>query len=169
MQQTDPGPDDGEEQITTAEYAAHTHPGAAAWVRSACRRRYASSPWMARGRWEVFGIRVSNRAFGRPTVAWRGLWAAIGFQRSLTPHVTRHRLHLNASQLAREGIARTVIAMEAKLLAVLSGGVPIEVKAVCAELGMSRQTFYKYRRRFATEGPAALVERSRRPHRSPAG
>ena len=32
---------------------------------------------------------------------------------------------------------------------------------------MSRQSFYKYKRRWDAEGPAGLVERSRRPHRSP--
>ena len=57
--------------------------------------------------------------------------------------------------------------MEAKLLAVLSAQVPVSVSKLCAELGISRQTFYKYRRRFVVEGPAGLVERSRRPHRSP--
>ena len=40
-------------------------------------------------------------------------------------------------------MARKVVAMEAKLLAVLSSGLDIEVKAVCAQLGISRQTFYK--------------------------
>ncbi len=57
--------------------------------------------------------------------------------------------------------------MEAKLLAVLSSGLSINVKALCAELEISRQTFYKYRRRFAEEGPAGLTERSRRPRSSP--
>jgi transposase InsO family protein len=65
-------------------------------------------------------------------------------------------------------MARRVVAMEAKLLAVFSGGVRLEVSALCAELGISRQTFYKYRRRWAAEGPPGLVERSRRPHSSPA-
>lgn len=57
--------------------------------------------------------------------------------------------------------------MESKLLAVLSSGLPLSVTQVCGELGISRQTFYKYRRRWIAEGPAGLVERSRRPHRSP--
>ena len=56
--------------------------------------------------------------------------------------------------------------MEAKLLAVFSSGVPVKVTALCRELGISRQTLYKYRRRFEAEGPAGLVERSRRPHSS---
>lgn len=57
--------------------------------------------------------------------------------------------------------------MEAKLLAVLSGQVTVNVTALCAELGISRESFYKYRRRYELEGPAGLVERSRRPRRSP--
>lgn len=58
--------------------------------------------------------------------------------------------------------------METKLLAVFSAGLEINVRALCGELGISRQTFYKYRRRWAVEGPPGLVERSRRPQRSPA-
>ena len=57
--------------------------------------------------------------------------------------------------------------MEAKLLAVFSSGVPVNVTALCRELEISRQTLYKYRRRFDAEGPAGLVERSRRPLSSP--
>jgi len=57
--------------------------------------------------------------------------------------------------------------MEAKLLAVFSSGVAVNVSALCRELGISRQTLYKYRRRFDAEGPVGLVERSRRPHSSP--
>jgi transposase InsO family protein len=66
-------------------------------------------------------------------------------------------------------MAKRVISMEAKLLAVLTAGLSgMRVTEVCGELGISRQTFYKYRRRFEAEGPAGLVERSRRPNRSPA-
>jgi transposase InsO family protein len=65
-------------------------------------------------------------------------------------------------------MAQKVIAMESKLLAVLSSGLPLPVARICRELGISRQTFYKYRRRWLAEGPAGLVERSRRPSRSPA-
>src|SRR5687767_3571003 len=57
--------------------------------------------------------------------------------------------------------------METKLLAVFTSGLEVNVSALCAELGISRQTFYKYRRRWQTEGPAGLVERSRRPLSSP--
>ncbi len=64
-------------------------------------------------------------------------------------------------------MARKVVAMEAKLLAVFTSGLDVDVKALCGQLGISRQTFYKYRRRFEAEGPAGLVERSRRPVSSP--
>ena len=64
-------------------------------------------------------------------------------------------------------MAQKVVSMEAKLLAVFSSGGPVKVTALCRELGISRQTLYKYRRRFEVEGPAGLVERSRRPHSSP--
>jgi transposase InsO family protein len=66
-------------------------------------------------------------------------------------------------------MAQKVVSMETKLRAVFAPGAPrVDVSALCAELGISRQSFYKYRRRFAVEGPAGLVERSRRPRRSPA-
>jgi hypothetical protein len=41
-------------------------------------------------------------------------------------------------------MARKVIAMEAKLLAVFTAGLwSVPVSEACAELGISRQTFYK--------------------------
>jgi transposase InsO family protein len=59
--------------------------------------------------------------------------------------------------------------MEARLLAACSGDRPaVPVSVLCRELEISRQTFYKYRKRFRQEGPAGLVERSRRPQSSPA-
>lgn len=64
-------------------------------------------------------------------------------------------------------MARKELAMEAKLLAVLTSETSVPVAQLCRELGISRQSFYKYRRRFAAEGPAGLIERSRRPKRSP--
>jgi transposase InsO family protein len=65
-------------------------------------------------------------------------------------------------------MAQRVVAMETKLRAVFAAGlVGISKTALCAELEISRETFYKYKRRFDAEGPAGLVERSRRPHRSP--
>lgn len=58
--------------------------------------------------------------------------------------------------------------MEAKLLAVFTAGLTsVNVTQLCADLVISRQTFYKYRRRFDAEGPAGLVARSRAPHRNP--
>jgi transposase InsO family protein len=65
-------------------------------------------------------------------------------------------------------MTQKVVAMETKLRAVLAAGlVGIGVSDVCEQLEISRQTFYKYKRRFESEGPAGLVERSRRPKRSP--
>jgi transposase InsO family protein len=43
----------------------------------------------------------------------------------------------------------------------------VTVTEVCRRLGISRQTYYKYRRRVAEEGAAGLIERSRRPGVSP--
>src|SRR5437588_7729500 len=64
-------------------------------------------------------------------------------------------------------MGRKVLSMQAKLLAVLSSGLDLDVSALCRQLGISRQSFYKYRRRWVAEGPPGLVERSRRPHNSP--
>ena len=47
------------------------------------------------------------------------------------------------------------------------GDGPVNVTAFCAEHGISRQTFYVYRRRFQAEGLQGLLPRSRRPARSP--
>lgn len=58
--------------------------------------------------------------------------------------------------------------METRLRAVLAAdlsGVP--VSELCRQLGISRDTFYRYRGRFLAEGPAGLASRSRRPHHSP--
>lgn len=68
-------------------------------------------------------------------------------------------------------MAQKVVSMEAKLTAVLvsaRAGQVVSVTTVCAELGISRQTYYKYKRRFDEEGLDGLVERSRRPRSSPA-
>jgi transposase InsO family protein len=65
-------------------------------------------------------------------------------------------------------MAQKVVSMETKLRAVFAAGVGgISVSALCVELGISRQSFYKYKRRWELEGPPGLVERSRRPARSP--
>jgi len=63
--------------------------------------------------------------------------------------------------------------MQTKLAAVLArdvalGGRRPDVTAVCAQLGISRATYYKYRSRFQAEGIDGLMPRSRRPRHSPA-
>lgn len=58
--------------------------------------------------------------------------------------------------------------METRLRAVLAADVAgVSVSELCRRLGISRDTFYRYRRRFQTEGPAGLAARSRRPKSSP--
>jgi transposase InsO family protein len=56
--------------------------------------------------------------------------------------------------------------MDVRMAAALAGAVP-NVARFCGEQGISRQTFYKWRRRFAEGGVEALQERSRRPATSP--
>jgi transposase-like protein len=41
------------------------------------------------------------------------------------------------------------------------------ISALCGEYGISRQTGYKWLRRFRAEGYTGLVQQSRRPHVSP--
>jgi transposase InsO family protein len=66
-------------------------------------------------------------------------------------------------------MSRKVVTMEQKLAAVFAdvarGGVT--VVQVSAELGMSRDTYYRYQRRFAEQGLAGLQPRSRAPKASP--
>jgi transposase InsO family protein len=58
--------------------------------------------------------------------------------------------------------------MDVKLAAAVAGTVRKgEVAEFCRECGISRQTFYKWRRRFECEGQAGLEEQSRRPLSSP--
>src|SRR2546428_596594 len=58
-----------------------------------------------------------------------------------------------------------VTPMEARLIAALATDLDdLNVSGVCRDHGISRTTFYKYRRRFQEEGLAGLEERSRRPH-----
>jgi len=67
-------------------------------------------------------------------------------------------------------VAQKVISMQTKLAAVLareSAGEVVSVVQVCANLGISRDTYYRYRRRFAADGVDGLIARSRRPHHSP--
>jgi hypothetical protein len=54
----------------------------------------------------------------------------------------------------------------AAMFASVDGGLE-SVTAVCARLQISRQSYYKYRRRFAVEGLEGLQPRSRRPDSSP--
>jgi transposase InsO family protein len=63
-------------------------------------------------------------------------------------------------------MARKVTAMDVKMAAAMAGGVG-NVAGFCREQGISRQTFYKWRRRFQAEGVGGLAERSRRPDRHP--
>jgi transposase InsO family protein len=62
-----------------------------------------------------------------------------------------------------------VVARQAALAQAPAGGVGrvLSVTAICAELGICRETYYVAARRYATEGLAGLVPRSRRPSRSP--
>jgi transposase InsO family protein len=63
-------------------------------------------------------------------------------------------------------MAREVAAMDVRLrIAVASEG--LNVAAFCREHGISRQTFYVWRRRYRTEGPDGLEARSRAPRTSP--
>ena len=65
-------------------------------------------------------------------------------------------------------MAGRVVSMETRLAMLAAAGLPgVEVKALCAELGISRQTFYRLRSRVAEEGPTGIEPRSRRPLRSP--
>jgi transposase InsO family protein len=61
-----------------------------------------------------------------------------------------------------------VVPMETRLAMVVAGScAAVSVTALCAELEISRQTYYRLRRRYLAEGPAGLTPRSRRPHRCP--
>jgi transposase InsO family protein len=64
-------------------------------------------------------------------------------------------------------MAQKVTAMDIRVAAVLAGQVD-NVSQFCRDHGISRQTFYKLRRRFSVDGLAGLQERSRRPNSSPA-
>jgi transposase InsO family protein/transposase-like protein len=66
-------------------------------------------------------------------------------------------------------MSRKVVTMEQKLAAVFADVAQgrATVTQVCAELGISRDTYYRYRRRFAAQGLAGLQPRSRAPKTSP--
>ena len=53
------------------------------------------------------------------------------------------------------------------MAAVTGSLVGVNVTELCASVGVSRKTFYKWRARFAAEGLEGLEPRSRRPHESP--
>jgi transposase InsO family protein len=58
--------------------------------------------------------------------------------------------------------------MDARLIAAVSGsGEGLNVAGLCRQLGISRQSFYKWQARYRVEGLDGLAERSRRPARSP--
>jgi transposase InsO family protein len=63
-------------------------------------------------------------------------------------------------------MGQRVVAMDVRMAAALAGAVP-DVSAFCVEQGISRQSFYKWRRRFAEAGIEGLTERSRRPRHVP--
>jgi transposase InsO family protein len=63
-------------------------------------------------------------------------------------------------------MAQKVTAMDIRAATAFVGQIE-NVSQFCREQQISRQTFYKYRRRFAQEGLAGLQERSRRPNSCP--
>lgn len=60
------------------------------------------------------------------------------------------------------------VPMDKRLLAITAAELPgVTVVSLCAELGISRKTFYEWRKRHDKDGPAGLAPRSRRPLLSP--
>lgn len=58
--------------------------------------------------------------------------------------------------------------MDARLVAAITGSLDgVNVAGLCVSLGISRQSFYKWRARYRAEGLDGLGERSRRPRSSP--
>jgi transposase InsO family protein len=65
-------------------------------------------------------------------------------------------------------MAGEALSVEKKLAMVLAAEQPgVVLKDLCAEMGVHRDTLHEWRRRFRAEGVEGLVERSRRPLRSP--
>jgi transposase InsO family protein len=65
-------------------------------------------------------------------------------------------------------MAGEALSVEKKLAMVLAAQQPgMRIKDLCAELGVHRDTLHEWRRRFAAEGLDGLMDRSRRPLRSP--
>jgi transposase InsO family protein len=63
-------------------------------------------------------------------------------------------------------MAQKVTAMDIRAATALAGQID-NVSQFCRDQQISRQTFYKFRRRFGAQGLAGLQDRSRRPHSSP--
>jgi transposase InsO family protein len=63
-------------------------------------------------------------------------------------------------------MAQKVTAMDIRAATALAGQIE-NVSAFCRSQQISRETFYKWRRRFGEQGLAGLEECSRRPHHSP--
>src|SRR5436309_6218555 len=64
-------------------------------------------------------------------------------------------------------MARKVAPVDVRLAAAVTGE-KINVAAFCRDHGISRDTFYRWRKRFAEEGLAGLEPRSSAPNTSPA-
>jgi transposase-like protein len=66
-------------------------------------------------------------------------------------------------------MARRVVPMEVRVAIAAFGAVDdgADVSRVCRQLGISRDTFYRYRARIEVEGFAGLLPRSSRPRTSP--
>lgn len=66
-------------------------------------------------------------------------------------------------------MADQVVSMDVRMAVAffLQAGPKLTVTQFCAENGISRDTYYKFKRRFDAGGLEALVPRSRRPHLSP--
>jgi transposase InsO family protein len=58
-------------------------------------------------------------------------------------------------------------ALDKKLAIVLAAEQGVAVKELCEQLGVHRDTIHEWRRRFRSEGIDGLIDRSRRPARSP--
>ena len=67
--------------------------------------------------------------------------------------------------MVRDGVA--VDPIFAAAVALFVAGEEFKVAAKCRELGVSRETFYKYVSRFKAEGVDGFYPRSRRPHTTP--
>lgn len=65
------------------------------------------------------------------------------------------------------GVKVTAAAVADKKLAVGTGPGELDVSKFCRQEGVSRKTFYKWVKRYESDGVAGLEDRSRRPHTSP--